>query len=386
MTYSMKVQLLSVRKSDAVDIDSYDEFKELVTDILENLLPKMTIFVDMADIQKRWSWRGFNRGSDDEDVHGDDPSLYDSNGLSDVERELARLRRKLEKKYQNDHDAGYTYVDPDTAESFLLTPQLMKEWCRSMYDGEATINKPPSFVASFDPAKRQVALHPTCIAAGANLPQGPIVFHHVQFNSKSQARPRLPLQRLATPLSFLHPPSHPRFLEHAEKTLGVSQARSFESPMRRNGYGPDIMHLLDNQALEDIGINKGDVLRIKSGASQWWNGPDAKRKRVDSGNAGPSGSNGGGNLPMSPPNKKVSFELPHIDGGAQRFYGPRITPGSPTQRDKKTWYRCLVRNDWVPIPLSYRAVIENEEEPEDDVDREGEAAAALFSMRGDTNS
>ncbi|KAJ6569892.1 hypothetical protein B0H10DRAFT_2238147 [Mycena sp. CBHHK59/15] len=171
MTYSIKVHLPSVKKGDAVDIDSYDEYKDLVTDILENLPPKMTI-LDMADIQKRWSRHGFNRGSDDEDVHGDDPNLYDGNGLSDVERELARLHRKLENEYQNDHDAGYTYIDPDTGKSYPLTPQMMKEWCRAMYDRQATMKEAPGFIRSFDPAKRQVTLHPARIAAGANQPQG----------------------------------------------------------------------------------------------------------------------------------------------------------------------------------------------------------------------
>jgi hypothetical protein len=37
-----------------------------------------------------------------------------------------------EKEYQNDHDAGYTYIDPDTGKSYPLTPQLMKECCQAM--------------------------------------------------------------------------------------------------------------------------------------------------------------------------------------------------------------------------------------------------------------
>ncbi|KAJ6600692.1 hypothetical protein B0H10DRAFT_1824555 [Mycena sp. CBHHK59/15] len=170
------------------------------------------------------------------------------------------------------------------------------------------------------------------------------------------------------------PTKLPRFLEHAERSLGVVQARTFESPMRRNGYGPDIMHLLDNKALEDIGMNKGDVLRIKTGAPQWWNGPDAKRKRVDSNNSGGSAA----------VVAKVSFEVRYADGGAQRLYGPRITPAqSPSQSDNDTWYRCPVRNAWVPMPLGYRPVFDNGEEAAtedgDDLDHD-EAAATLFSM------
>jgi hypothetical protein len=41
------------------------------------------------------------------------------------------MRTKLEKKYQNDHDAGYTYIDP-TGISIPLTPFMMKEWARGL--------------------------------------------------------------------------------------------------------------------------------------------------------------------------------------------------------------------------------------------------------------
>ncbi|KAF7372070.1 Tc1-mariner class transposase [Mycena venus] len=109
-----------------------------------------------------------NHGSDDDE----DPELYDANGLSDLERELVQFRGKLEKRYQNDHNAGYTYIDPKTGNSYPLTPQMMKEWCRAMYNGEATLNEAPNFITNFDPANRQVALHPTRIAAGANRPAG----------------------------------------------------------------------------------------------------------------------------------------------------------------------------------------------------------------------
>lgn len=58
--------------------------------------------------------------------------LQCSNGLTKVDSELARLRCLLEKKYANDHDAGYTYIDPITSDSVPLTPFMMKEWARAM--------------------------------------------------------------------------------------------------------------------------------------------------------------------------------------------------------------------------------------------------------------
>lgn len=58
--------------------------------------------------------------------------LQRSNGLTKLDSELARLRGLLEKKYANDHDAGYTYIDPISLESVPLTPFMMKEWARAM--------------------------------------------------------------------------------------------------------------------------------------------------------------------------------------------------------------------------------------------------------------
>jgi hypothetical protein len=155
MIFGIKVQLPSVkynieqctvyfsdqacRKGDAVDIDTFEEYKELVVDILESLPTKMNIYIDMADVEKRWSKVSVflsiiqlltsfeQRGSHGSDNDDEDAELYNTDGLSDLDRELARLRGKLEKKYQNDHNAGYTYIDPRTGASYALTPQMMKE-------------------------------------------------------------------------------------------------------------------------------------------------------------------------------------------------------------------------------------------------------------------
>lgn len=53
-------------------------------------------------------------------------------GLTKIDFELARLRGLLEKKYANDHDAGYTYINSVNAESTPLTPFMLKEWARAM--------------------------------------------------------------------------------------------------------------------------------------------------------------------------------------------------------------------------------------------------------------
>jgi len=59
-------------------------------------------------------------------------SAQSLNGLTRIDFELARFRGLLEKKYSNDHDAGYTYIDPVSSDSIALTPFMMKEWARGM--------------------------------------------------------------------------------------------------------------------------------------------------------------------------------------------------------------------------------------------------------------
>ncbi|KAJ6537380.1 hypothetical protein DFH09DRAFT_1400559 [Mycena vulgaris] len=353
MVYYMKVQLPGTKKAEALDIDTCDEYKDLVSEhILDAKPSKLTIFVDMADIQKRWNQKkGFDEGSDNEDINGDS-ALYDSNGLSDLDRSLARFRGILEKKWQNDHDAGYTYIDPNSAKSYPLTPQMMKEWARAMHDGLANCHTAPEHMNLFAMANRQVALHPARIAAGVNQPQATSDIGHLATILTAFMGPRgvagVPEQPLfprtppkrneqRKPISPVIPTPFklPRFLEHASTNLGVTSAPSFATPMRRNGYGPDILHLVEDRDLMDIRMTTGDAIRLKAGAQAWWNGPEANKKRSygEMSEADSAGSSFGrtftrpSDILATPPSKKVSFERHWDDGGAERFYGPRIVEG-----------------------------------------------------------
>ncbi|KAJ6469311.1 hypothetical protein C8R45DRAFT_837281, partial [Mycena sanguinolenta] len=387
MTYSIKVQLPSVKKGDAVDIDTLDEYKGLVKDILEGSPSKIVVFVDMADIEKRWRKASY--------------------GMSDLDREMARLRGKLEKKYQNSHNAGYSYIDPGTGTSYPLTPQMMKEWCRAMYDGDATMNEAPSSVTGFDSANSQVALHPSRIAAGANRPVGvpaqgmsdlgylsnilttiigrtggqhgsADIVANVAALPRTPRKTEEPEKTISSESPTRPTPSKlPRFLEHATSKLGVPSALSFESPMRNNGFGPDILHMVEDQELTALGMKKGDVIRLKAGAQEWWNGPEAKKKRSHADMSASASGSGSGGLPddlATPPSKKVSFERRYDGGGASRFYGPRIKPGTGA---KNVFYRCPLRKEFVAIPLGYQSTQE-EEYVSDDEDAKA-AAMDLYN-------
>ncbi|KAJ7883099.1 hypothetical protein B0H13DRAFT_1890539 [Mycena leptocephala] len=367
MVYTIKVQLPGVKKGEALDVEDFGEYTDLAKEIVK-ALPK----------------RG--QDSDEEDINGENPGLYDSNGLSELDRSLAHFRGILEKKYQNDHDSGYTYIDPSTGKSHPLSPQMMKEWSRSMHDGETDSGTPPSHwglgVAN---GPRSAALHPDRIAAGVNAAppgQGSADLAHLatiisSIMGQNDQVPRTPpkaatvntKQAVTTSPVIPTPSKLPRFLDHAATKLGIASARS---PMRRNGFGPDILHMLPDQDLVDIGLNKGDALRLKAGAQEWWKGPDAKKKR-SRGEMEAASSSGSktpafdGHFDATPPSKKVSFKRRWDDGGSTRYYGPRIIAGNDA---KGVFYCCPIRERFVPMPLGYRSTTEEEMPTSDDDEQE----------------
>ena len=105
--------------------------------------------------------------------------------------------------------------------------------------------------------------------------------------------------------------------------------------------------------MEEVGILPGDAICLKDGAVVWWNGPDAKRKRVDSDKDADE-----------PPTKldSVSYERRFDDGGRSRFMGPSIVGGDYFVLGEKLWYKCKAHKDWFPIPPGYTVITEEEDE------------------------
>lgn len=146
-----------------------------------------------------------------------------------------------------------------------------------------------------------------------------------------------------------------RFLEYAETHLRVENARLHEEDLRMLGFGPDILHLVDDSVLKDVGFTPGDVIRLKQNSQQWWNSADAKRKRA---NQSPPP------VQSTPPNKRVTFEKRYRNnGGGYRVYGPKIVEGEFSPGADVDWYYfCKARDAMVPLPLGYMPVLDGEEE------------------------
>jgi hypothetical protein len=172
------------------------------------------------------------------------------------------------------------------------------------------------------------------------------------------------LESKSAPPSPLHntPSKLTCFLKYAQEHLGVEDATGYEDKFRAHGYGPDILHLVENSALERIGLLEGDIIRLKQNALRWWNleSESNKRKRTASG----SNEVRGGSLPTqpaprTPPNLRIRFEQQFHDGGHARLYGPRISPGTPPSDLDYEWtYFCEARGRYVPLPDGYVPILD----------------------------
>ncbi len=144
-----------------------------------------------------------------------------------------------------------------------------------------------------------------------------------------------------------------RFLEYAESNLGIENATAHEESLWMQGFGPDILHLVDDGVLKNVGFTPGDVIRLKQNSQQWWNSTDAKRKRTSP------------TPPQStPPNKRVSFEKRYHDGGTYRLYGPKIVEAEEDLLPNASfdwYYFCKARDTMVPLPVGYMPVIDGKD-------------------------
>ena len=119
------------------------------------------------------------------------------------------------------------------------------------------------------------------------------------------------------------------------------------------GYAPNILHLIDDSSLRDIGIKPGDVILLKQNSLQWLNSFGLKRKQGDQAPSAPS----------TPPSKRVRFEKRFHDGGASRVYGRQIVEaeGDALVDSSFDWfYFCVAHDDWVPVPFGYVPILEHD--------------------------
>ena len=125
-----------------------------------------------------------------------------------------------------------------------------------------------------------------------------------------------------------------RFLTHAEKEAGVKNASRHEYTLAGEGYGPDILHLVDDKALCALGIPAGDVLRLKQAVLLWWKAEPGRalKRRHEVLEGSPAEK-----LQETPPNKKMRFEKRYVKGGSWTLFGPTME-GDVDPNADFTWY------------------------------------------------
>jgi len=122
------------------------------------------------------------------------------------------------------------------------------------------------------------------------------------------------------------PSKLPAFLQYAQDKLGVKNALVYQYSLADKGYGPDILPLVDDAQIVACGITAGDAIRLKRGASQWWDSPEAKRARP-------------------PPaaveedyRTRIRFEKRFTEGGCTSVFGPGMMPGKNRHEDEFIWW------------------------------------------------
>jgi hypothetical protein len=240
-----------------------------------------------------------------------------------------------------------------------------------------SVSHPPS-TATFDPVNRKSSLHmrphhsellsaPAPSNAhgilGSDLAHLSQIISSVASMAHASSKPpttptdpctSIPASTIPSPTQNT-PSKLSRFLEYAEIHLSVKNARLHEESLRSLGFGPDILHLVDDTVLvKDVGFTPGDVIRLKQNSQQWWNSADAKRKRT---NQSPPP------VQSTPPNKRVTFEKRYHGGGGYRVYGPKIVEGEFSPDADVDWYFfCRARNAMVPLPPGHVPVLDGDEE------------------------
>lgn len=177
-------------------------------------------------------------------------------------------------------------------------------------------------------------VQPPASRAGGVAPSTP---EHTPSHAASELSP---LQNTPSKLS--------RFLKYAEQ-------------FHAHGYGPDILHPVDDTALHCIGVSEGDIIHLKQNALHWWNlESETNKHKWPDDDANVPGGSVQPDAPCTPPNLRVHFEKKYSDGGHMRLYGPQITPGKlPLGNDFDRTYFCEAAHGWyVPLPDGYIPVLD----------------------------
>ncbi|KAL1705901.1 hypothetical protein EV121DRAFT_289930 [Schizophyllum commune] len=408
---------------------------------LVKAVPKILCFIEMVDIEKSMKKIASNRPADASDEDLDDGESIDGRDTQagdDLNDPIAAKAIIIRNKWGHDHNSAVTYIHAppgsDKVEQFALTPLMIKDWATEIHEDLAT-KQAPSAALLQQWRKKQVAIldperegahaaqalppstsRPTQAPTPTSLAEGQLTLDIIRsFGSLvSQlgghpAAPATPQSNLAD-MTHLTPHSTPpvavpstptmsssaldfairntptklhRFLEDCVEH-DIPNALTYELRLTENAIGPDILLKVDNKDLVDIGIPKGDIIRLKDHLRKW--GPaeaSAKRPRAetnpDSWTRGlrarrdslPDEQRGSARVgpvfdpvPHEDPNKRVAYRITRSDLSPFVLYtfGPSIV-----EAEDESWkdafegytimYRNGLTNTYEPIPEGWEPLL-----------------------------
>ncbi|KIJ65756.1 hypothetical protein HYDPIDRAFT_26992 [Hydnomerulius pinastri MD-312] len=121
-----------VKTCETMDVDTADDYKEMVKKLREVNPASIKVSIDMKDVNKLSQRKG--QENDTESASDDEELVNDSaaDGVSALDRRLAKWWIDLEKMYRNESDDGFTYVSP-TSVALPLMPLMILDWARAIH-------------------------------------------------------------------------------------------------------------------------------------------------------------------------------------------------------------------------------------------------------------
>jgi hypothetical protein len=182
-----------------------------------------------------------------------------------------------------------------------------------------------------------------------------------------------------------------RYLRYAEEHLGVKNATRHEFSLASHGYGPDILEEVADNDLITCGLTAGDAIRLKRGASKWWKGPEAKRRKTTADDEYAVLSE----VPQESYNRSdysIRFEKRFHTGGSHSLFGSGITPGRVQKSANFSWYYFnQVTRRTEPVPEGHVPILDPVEYPinpfdNNDDDTSQSSQVAEKNGLGDSNN
>lgn len=146
----------------------------------------------------------------------------------------------------------------------------------------------------------------------------------------------------------------------------MKNASRHEFSLADKGYGPNILHLVEDKTLCTLGVPAGDVLCLKQAAPLWWKRkPECALKHHCKVPEGSPNTLLVEKLPETPPNKKMQFEKHYPKGGSWMVFGPGTMEGDISPNADFTWY-FYSKDLKMMLPLLHGLVLILDGDEEDD--------------------